>query len=54
MLSVPFFSIGNGHKAMIGGGLFVGTQVTWWTGAACVGPVAVKKMRGWFKRSSEQ
>lgn len=54
MLSVPFFSIGNGHKAVTGGGLFVGTQVTWWTGAACVGPAAVKKMSGWFKRSGEQ
>ena len=54
MLSVPFFPLSDGRKAMLGGGLFVGMQVTWWTGAACVGPAAVKKMSGWFKRSKRE
>ena len=54
MLSVPFFPIGDGKKAMLGGGLFVGMQVAWWTGAACVGPAAVKKMSDWFKRSKKE
>lgn len=54
MLSVPFFPLSDGKKAMLGGGLFVGMQVTWWTGAACVGPAAVKKMSGWFKRSKRE
>ncbi len=51
MLSVPFLSISDGQKAMLGGGLFVGMQITWWAGAACVGPAAVKKLSAWFKRS---
>ena len=50
MLSVPFFPIGDGQKAVLGGGLFIGMQIAWWTGAACVGPAAVKKMSAWFKR----
>ena len=54
MLSVPFFPISDGKKAMLGGGLFIGMQATWWTGATCVGPAAVKKMSGWFKRSRKK
>ena len=54
MLSVPFFPMGDGGKAILGGGLFVGMQISWWTGAACVGPAAVKKISGWFKRSKKE
>ncbi len=50
MLSIPFFSISEGQKALLGGGLFIGMQIAWWTGAACIGPAAVKKMGAWFKR----
>ena len=53
MLSVPFFSISDGRKAMLGGGLFVGMQIAWWAGAACVGPAAVKKMSAFFKRTKK-
>ncbi|MCG8601251.1 MAG: hypothetical protein MI807_14005 [Verrucomicrobiales bacterium] len=54
MLSVPFFPLGDGQKAMLGGGLFIGMQISWWVGAACVGPAAVKKMSSWFKRSKKE
>jgi hypothetical protein len=50
MLSIPFFPIADGQKAILGGSLFVGMQITWWVGAACIGPAAVKKMSSWFKR----
>lgn len=54
MLSVPFFPIRDGQKAILGGGLFVGMQVTWWAGAACVGPATVKKMGAWFKSAKKK
>jgi hypothetical protein len=50
MLSVPFFPISDGKKALWGGSLFVGMQIAWWTGAACIGPAAVKKLGARFKR----
>ncbi|MEM7601758.1 MAG: hypothetical protein AAF357_10130 [Verrucomicrobiota bacterium] len=54
MLSVPFLPVDDeGKKAMLGGGLFVGMQATWWTGAAFVGPTAVRKMSDWFKRAKK-
>lgn len=54
MLSVPFLSLSDGRKAALGGGLFIGMQVAWWTGAACVGPAAVKKISRWFQRSKKE
>lgn len=50
MLSVPWFPLTNGQKAMVAGGLFVGVQVSWWVGAALAGPAVVKVVRSLFRR----
>ncbi len=50
MLSVPLWSVSAGSKVVIGGGLFVGVQIAWWSGAALAGPATVKVIRSWFRR----
>ena len=50
MLSVPWWPIGAGAKAIAGGGLFVSVQASWWIGAAMAGPAAVKALVAFFRR----
>ena len=52
MLSVPLLPISTKTKAVVAGALFVGVQAFWWIGAAMVGPVAINKLRGYFRRES--
>jgi hypothetical protein len=50
MISVPWWPLSSGQKAMVGGALFVSVQVAWWVGAAMVGPAAISAVRSWFSR----
>ena len=50
MLSVPWWPLNVGVKAIIGSALFVGMQVAWWGGVAMTGPAAVGAMTAWFRR----
>lgn len=51
MLSVPWLQIDSRNKVIFGTALFVGVQVSWWLGAALVGPAAIGTMFSWFRRS---
>ncbi len=52
MLAVPFFPLGTGLKVGLGGTLFVCVQVSWWVGAAMLGPAAINRFKGWFRRNN--
>lgn len=42
---VPFLPLTLSQKTLLAGGIFVGVQVTWWSGAALAGPSFVRKLR---------
>ena len=48
MLAVPWFPLGTGAKVAVGGGLYAAVQVSWWVGAAFVGPAAIAKFKSYF------
>ena len=59
MLAVPWFPLTGGAKVAVCGGMYAVVQVSWWAGAACVGPAAVAKFKSYFgfgkrKKKSKQ
>ena len=54
MLSIPWMPLSVTQKAMLGGGLFVTVQVSWWVGAAILGPAAIKKISSWFSSKKRE
>ena len=42
-----------GQKATLAGGVFVGVQVAWWSGAAMAGPQAVARLKSWRKNGRQ-
>ena len=53
LFAVPFLPVTVAQKTVIGAVLFVAVQVAWWIGAALVGPRAIKKLFGWFRRNKD-
>jgi hypothetical protein len=51
LFAVPFLPLTVGQKTVLGGSLFVGVQLAWWSGAALAGPQMIQKLTGWFRRS---
>lgn len=51
LFAIPFLPWTLGQKTALGGVVFVGVQIAWWSGAALAGPSVVKKLTGWFRRS---
>ncbi len=54
LLAVPFFSLSAAKKGMLGGALFVGVQTFWWVGVALMGPAAAKRVRAFFRRTTDE
>ncbi len=54
MFAVPWVPVSSGQKVFLAGGLFVGVQIAWWSGAALSGPAVVGVIRGWFKGSAKR
>lgn len=50
LFAIPFLPLTVGQKAALGGGVFAGVQIFWWSGAALAGPAVVQKLTGWFRR----
>jgi hypothetical protein len=49
LFAIPFLSLTLGQKTALGGAVFVGVQITWWSGVALAGPRVVKSLTGWFR-----
>ncbi|MGI9517170.1 MAG: hypothetical protein ACR2NP_09000 [Pirellulaceae bacterium] len=45
MFAVPWLPISGSQKVILGGALFAGVQIAWWTGAALAGPTVVGAIR---------
>ncbi len=50
LFAIPFTPLSTTNKALLGGTLFVGVQIAWWSGAALAGPRVVSKLTGWVRR----
>ena len=50
LFAIPWFPLSTAGKATAGAAMFVGVQITWWGGAALVGPRAIKNLFNWFRR----
>jgi hypothetical protein len=49
LFAIPFLPLSTAQKATVGGVVFVTVQFSWWSGAAFVGPRAMKSFGGWFR-----
>ena len=53
LFAIPFLPLTVVQKATLAGGVFVGVQVAWWSGAAMAGPQAVAKLKSWRKKGRQ-
>ena len=53
LFAIPFLPLTVGQKTALAGGVFVGVQIAWWSGAALAGPRVVGKIKGLWKRKKE-
>jgi hypothetical protein len=54
LFAIPFLRLTLSQKAALGSGIFVGVQISWWTGAALAGPTVVRNLTRWFTRSNKR
>ena len=54
LFAIPFLPLTLGQKTALGGAVFLGVQVAWWSGVTLTGPAAVRNLRGWFRRSKKR
>jgi len=48
---LPFLSLSAGAKVLLGTLLFIGVQISWWSGSVLAGPSAVRAVYGWLKKA---
>jgi hypothetical protein len=55
LFAIPWLPLTVAVKAVLAGGVFLGVQVAWWSGAALVGPRTIARLKAWFgkKKPSE-
>ncbi|HIC58094.1 MAG TPA: transporter suffix domain-containing protein [Acidobacteria bacterium] len=49
---LPFVGISTGAKAMAATAVVVIAELMFWGGAVLAGPAAVRRLKGWWRRSS--
>ena len=52
LFAIPFLPLSLGTKTVVGAVVFAGVQITWWTGAAFVGPASLRKIKGFFQKET--
>lgn len=50
LFAIPFLPLSVANKALVGGALFIGLQIAWWSGAALAGPRVVGKIKSVMHR----
>ncbi len=49
VFAVPFLPMSVGQRAALAGVVFLGAQITWWTGVVLAGPQTVARILSWCR-----